>query len=62
LASLATATAFLLTREVLMNEAGLYFPVRAYGTGYWVWLSSIGVACFGGMATAELSVGYKSAE
>ena len=45
-----------------MNEAGLYFPVRAYGTGYWVWLSSIGVACFGGMATAELSVGYKSAE
>jgi hypothetical protein len=55
LAALVVAASFLLQREVMMNEAGILNPIRAYGAGYWVWLSSMAVCCVGGLATAELS-------
>jgi hypothetical protein len=60
--ALLIAISFLLQREVIMNEAGIPNPIRAYGIGYWVWLSSMVVCCFGSMATTELSVAYKNKE
>ncbi|MEY9187926.1 hypothetical protein ABH991_001354 [Bradyrhizobium ottawaense] len=48
LAALVIAASFLLQREVMMNEAGNLNPIRAYGAGYWVWLSSMAVCCVGG--------------
>ena len=60
LVALAIAVSFLFQREIVTNEAGILFPITGYRIGYWMWLSSIAVCCFGGMATIELSAGYEN--
>ena len=57
LAAFAIAVSFLFQREIMVNEAGLLLPITGYRIGYWIWLSSIAVSCFGSMATIELSAG-----
>jgi hypothetical protein len=61
-AAFVIALCFLFQREIMTNEAGILFPITGYRIGYWIWLSSIAVVCFGSMAAIELSGGYKSTE
>ena len=58
-AAFVIAISFLFQRDIMTNEAGILFPITGYKIGYWIWLSSIAVCCFGSMATIELSAGYK---
>jgi hypothetical protein len=62
LLAFAIAISFFFQREIMTNEAGILFPITGYRIGYWIWLSSIAVCCFGCMATIEFSVGYKNKE
>ena len=62
LVAFAIAVSFWFQRDIVTNEAGLLVPIMEYRIGYWLWLSSIAVCCFGGMATIEFSVGYKNKE
>jgi hypothetical protein len=61
-AAFAIAISFLFQREIMTNEAGILLSITGYRIGYWIWLSSIAVCCFGSMATIELSAGYKRTE
>jgi len=61
LAAFVLAISFLFRREIVMDASGTLHLITGYGVGYWIWLSSIAVCCFGCMATIELAVGYKKA-
>ncbi|WFU17143.1 hypothetical protein [Bradyrhizobium sp. CB3481] len=62
LVAFAIAVSFWFQREIVTNEAGLLVPIMEHRIGYWLWLSSIAVCCFGGVATIELSLAYKNKE
>jgi hypothetical protein len=62
LTALVIAVSFLFQRQIMTNEGGILFPITGYRIGYWIWLSSIAVCCFGCMATLEFSVGQKREE
>ena len=58
----AISISFLFQRKIVTNEAGILFPITGYRIGYWLWLSSIAVCCFGSVVTIALSVGRKNQE
>jgi len=44
-AALALAASFLFAKTVVSNEAGIANPVTGLRPGYWLWLSSLAIAC-----------------
>ena len=61
-AAFVIALCFLFQHEIMTNEAGTLSPITGYKIGYWIWLSSIAVFCFGTMATIKFFVGSKNKE
>jgi len=51
LLSLIAAGSFLLMRTVVNNEGGIPVPITGYNSGYWLWLTSIGVALLAAFVT-----------
>jgi len=42
--SLIAAGSFLAMQTVINNEGGVAVPITGYNAGYWLWVTSIGVA------------------
>ena len=47
LAACIFSISFLLFKRVLIDEAGSYSKIISYGSGYWLWISSMLIPFFG---------------
>ena len=44
--ALTVSVSFFMFGDVVSNEAGIVMPVTGLRAGYWLWIASIGSACF----------------
>lgn len=55
LVALAVGSSFLFQTEVITNEGGLLNPITGLKEGYWLWLTSMALACIAGALAAKPS-------